>query len=47
MLIYWEKHEYTVPYRKSIKKNTEPLLVAIKEGDLEVNSKKSKYKNEG
>ena len=43
MLIYWKKREYTIPYRKSIKKNTEPLLVAIKEVGLVVNSEKNKY----
>lgn len=37
------KYEYIIPYRKTIKKYTESLLVAIKEFGLDINSEKNMY----
>lgn len=37
------KYEYIIPYRKTIKKHTESILVAIKEFGLDINSEKIMY----
>ena len=35
------KYEYIIPYRKTIKKHTQSLLVAIKEYGLDINYEKN------